>query len=92
MLFAVVSIAGLYYNDRQQADCLRRYNEAAAAVSRTRAQTNEADWAALDGMIRNLASGKPGAGEIQNYLSTRDNSLKSRAEHPLVPPPSDYCS
>lgn len=91
-LFCVASVAVLYYSDRQQADCLRRYNEQAAAVNRERSEATSADWAAMDRLVEQLLSGQPFRSEAQHYLDTRAGSLKKRADNPLTPPPSDYCS
>lgn len=88
-----MSVLGLYYEDRVHAECMRRYNEAQSAVARERTAANNADWAALDALIRALNAGVPDPkAETQRYLDTRTQTLQQRAENPLVPPPSDYCS
>lgn len=92
MLVCVASIALLYMQDRKQADCLVRYNEAQAQVSRERSEATNADWAALDNLVRALTAGEPFQDRAHQYLDTRDQTVKQRAEHPLVAPPSDYCS
>lgn len=92
MLLCVASIAWLYIQDRQQADCIVRYNEATAQVSRERTEATNADWTALDNLVRDIHDGKPFGQRAQDYLDTRERTLKQRAENPLTPPPSDYCS
>ena len=91
-LFAVASVVFLYIQDRQQADCMVRYNEAQAQVNRERTEAANSDWAALDALVRDLNNGTPFKQRAQDYLNTRDRTLKQRADHQLVPPPSDYCS
>lgn len=91
MLALVASIAFLYYQDRQQAACMERYNEATSAVSRARADATNQDWAALDELVRQARGGSFAPGADQ-YLGTRDRTLKLREESPLVAPPSNYCS
>jgi hypothetical protein len=92
VLLSIALIAFLYIQDRQQADCIARYNEANAQVSRERTQATNSDWAALDDLARAVADGGNGRAAAQAYLDNRTNTLKQRADHQLVPPPSDYCS
>lgn len=92
VLFSIASIAFLYYRDREQADCIARYNEATAQVSRERTEATNSDWAALDNLARAVANGGDGRAAATAYLTNRDATLKQRADHQLVPPPSDYCS
>lgn len=92
VLLSVASVAFLYLRDRQQADCIARYNEAVAQVQRERTEATNADWAAIDNLARTVADGSDGRQAARAYLAVRDQTLKQRAEHQLVPPPSDYCS
>jgi hypothetical protein len=92
VLLSIALIAFLYTQDRQQADCIARYNEANAQVSRERAEATNSDWAALDNLAHAVADGRDGRAAAQSYLDNRTDTLKQRAEHQLVPPPSDYCS
>jgi hypothetical protein len=91
VLLSIALIAFLYIQDRRQADCIARYNEAAAQVARERNEATNSDWAALDALVRDINEGKPFHDRAQNYLNVRDQTLQQRAEHPLVAPPSDYC-
>lgn len=86
------SIIGLFYLDHQRTVCLERYNAAATEVQRQRSEATNADWAALDGLVRDIHEGKPFGQRAQEYLDTRARTLQQRAENPLVPPAADYCS
>lgn len=92
MLLSIASVAFLYIRDRQQADCIARYNEASAQVSRERTEATNSDWAAIDNLASAVAEGRDGRAAARAYLANRTETLKKRAEHQLVPPPSDYCS
>lgn len=91
-LLAVASVVFLYIRDRQQADCIARYNEANAQVSRERAEATNSDWAALDELVSAVADGRDGRQAAKDFQANRTVTLKQRADHQLVPPPSDYCS
>lgn len=92
MLLCIASVAFLYLQDRQQADCIARYNEASAQVSRERNEATNSDWAALDSLATAVRDGKDGRAAAGQYLENRTQTLQQRADHQLVPPPSDYCS
>lgn len=92
VLLSIASITLLYIRDRQQADCMTRYNEAQAQVNRERTEAANSDWAAIDNLARAVADNQDGRAAARAYLANRDQTLKQRAEHQLVPPPSDYCS
>lgn len=93
VVLAVVSVAGLYVQDRRHQDCLERYNEATSAVSRERTDAINKDWAALDELVRQSETGGEAYQQAaRDYLANRAQTLKQREQHPLVPPPSDFCS
>lgn len=94
MVVSVISIGGLYVQDRQQADCMQRYNEATADVSRVRAEAADARAEALAEAMRASIGGPSELyrTEAQDYLDQYESEKRTRRENPLVAPPSDYCS
>ena len=91
MLVTVLVVGYLVYAQQRTVDCTRAYNEAQARASAARAEAAAADAAALDQLIRDLREGKPFQQRADEYLATRDASIKQRHDNPIIPPPSDYC-